>query len=57
MKVTEKEEAKKQDSTTGVGEKGDKKETTKEVKEVKDADTLTFEGLSNFLFFQKNNIL
>ena len=43
MKVTEKEDAKKQDSTGT--EKTDKKEATKEVKEVKDADTLTFEGL------------
>ena len=50
MKVTEKEESKKQqdaakDKTTEAG----KADATKEVKETKDADTLTFEGINLFI--------
>lgn len=55
MKVTEKEETKKQDSTT-TGDKGDKKDAPKEVKEVKDADTLTFEDLRENVKFLERGI-
>jgi len=45
MKVTEKEEAsKKTDSTKDKDTSGKEKEAVKEIKETKDADTLTFEG-------------
>ena len=48
MKVTEKEEvAKKQDLTKDK----DAKDAVKEVKETKDVDTLTFEGLDAVLIF------
>jgi hypothetical protein len=49
MKVTEKEDAKK---ATEVAK--DAKEPAKEVKEVKDADTLTFEG-TFFLKYSSNS--
>ena len=51
MKVTEKEDTKKPETKEGAKEAG--KEQTKDVKETKDADTLTFEGtkLCFIIFF------
>jgi hypothetical protein len=47
MKVTEKEDVtKKTDST-----KDKEKDTVKEIKETKDADTLTFEGKTALILF------
>lgn len=43
MKVTEKEDTKKSETKDSTKEAG--KEQAKDVKETKDADTLTFEGL------------
>ena len=49
MKTTEKEEAAKKSSTDNPAEAKDKADK-KEAKEVKDADTLTFEGILFLVF-------
>ncbi len=51
MKVTEKEDSKKQDATkdkTKETTEAGKSDSAKETKEIKDPDTLTFEGQSSF---------
>jgi hypothetical protein len=49
MKTTEKEDSKKQDATAKdkkeTGNEASKTESAKETKEIKDPDTLTFEGI------------